>query len=75
MSRLKQYVFGLLGVVSIKEPVTTIQRVSTDERTAVYWENRVGFPEEFRLYKMTHHIPLKRRYFLQEKREFWNRMK
>ncbi|EGI64565.1 hypothetical protein G5I_06754 [Acromyrmex echinatior] len=28
--------FNMLGVVSIKEPVTTIQRVSTDEQTAVY---------------------------------------
>ncbi|KYN02799.1 hypothetical protein ALC62_06377 [Cyphomyrmex costatus] len=28
--------FRMLGVVSIKEPVTTIQRVSTDEQTAVY---------------------------------------
>jgi len=26
----------MLGVMSIKEPVTTIQRVSTDEQTAVY---------------------------------------
>ncbi|KYM78920.1 hypothetical protein ALC53_10654 [Atta colombica] len=28
--------FRMLGVMSIKEPVTTIQRVSTDEQTAVY---------------------------------------